>query len=278
MTFALDHVVINVLFDMDRAADLMSRLGFTLTPRGYHSLGSINHLMMFEGDYLELIGLPSGTDVLRKDVLESPRGLDGLVFKANDIDATGRTLRESGLAMLEPRSFSRPVTIDGVEHLAGFRTVRTAPELFEAGRVYYCQHFTPELVWHRPWMSHANGVSTLRELVVVTSNIEVVAPLYAKAAHATAEKQGDDWAIALSGGFRITLTSPARYRARYGEHAVEAVGRDSFFGAIVLETSEVEHLRGLAASIPDARIGMTDHSLTLLVPLLNTLFEFCKPR
>jgi hypothetical protein len=278
MTFALDHVVINVLFDMDRAADLMSRLGFTLTPRGYHSLGSINHLMMFEGDYLELIGLPSGTDVLRKDVLESPRGLDGLVFKANDIDVTERTLRESGLAMLESRSFSRPVTIDGVEHLARFRTVRTAPKLFEAGRVYYCQHFTPELVWHRPWMSHANGVSTLRELVVVTSNIEADAPLYAKAAQATAEKQGDDLAIALSGGFRITLMSPARYRACYGEHAVEAVGRNSFFGAIVLETSEIEHLRGLAASIPDARIGMTDHSLILLVPLLNTLFEFRKPR
>ena len=129
MTFALDHLVINALFDMDRAADLMSRLGFTLTPRGYHSLGSINHLVMFEHDYLELIGLPSGTDVLRKDVLESPRGLNGLVFQASDIDACQRRLRDSGLDMLEPQSFSRPVTIDGVEHLARFRTVRTAPEL-----------------------------------------------------------------------------------------------------------------------------------------------------
>ena len=62
-----DHVVINVLFDMDRAAALMSQLGFSLTPRGYHSLGSINHLAMFDDDYLELVGLPSGTDVLRKD-------------------------------------------------------------------------------------------------------------------------------------------------------------------------------------------------------------------
>src|ERR1700760_1828059 len=131
MTFALDHAVINVLFDMDRAAAVMSQLGFTLTPRGFHSLGSINHLMVFENHYLELIGLPSGTDILRKDVLESPRGLDGLVFKGDDV------------AMLEPQSFSRPVTIDGLECLARFRTARTGPELFAAGRVYYCQHFTP---------------------------------------------------------------------------------------------------------------------------------------
>src|SRR5579871_1007405 len=273
MTFALDHIVINVLFDMDRAAALMSQLGFTVTPRGYHSLGSINHLMMFEHDYLELIGLPSGTDVLRKDVLESPRGLDGLVFKSNDIEASERTLRESGLAMLEPRSFSRPVTMDGVEHLARFRTVRTAPELFAAGRVYYCQHFTPELVWHRPWMSHANDVSALRELVVVTSNAEADGSLYAKAAQSPVERRGEDLIITLSGGFRLTLMSPPRYRDRYGEQCVEADGRQSFFGAIVLEAPDLERLRGLAASIPDARIAATDHSLTVLVPFLNTLFE-----
>src|SRR5438128_1659624 len=39
----LDHVVINARDDMDRAADIYRRLGFTLTERGYHSLGSTNH-------------------------------------------------------------------------------------------------------------------------------------------------------------------------------------------------------------------------------------------
>ncbi len=163
MTFALDHVVINALFDMDPAAALMSQLGFTLTPRGFHSLGSINHLMVFEGHYLELVGLPLETEILRRDVAESPLGLNGLVFQASDIDACISQLRDSGLTMLEPQSFSRPVTIDGVEQLARFRTTRTAPELFEAGRVYYCRHYTPELIWHRPWMSHANGCSGLSE-------------------------------------------------------------------------------------------------------------------
>jgi hypothetical protein len=274
MTFALDHVVINTLFDMDRAAALLSKLGFTLTPRGYHSLGSINHLVMFEHDYLELIGLPSGTDVLRKDVLESPHGLNGLVFQAEDVDACQRALRDSGLAMLEPQSFSRPVTIDGVEHLARFRTVRTAPELFEAGRVYYCQHYTPELVWHRPWMSHSNGVRALSELVVVTSNIEIDAPRYAKAAQSTAERRGEDWTIVLSGGFRLTLISPARYRERYGERCVEANGRRSFFGAIMFNTLESARIRDLASSIPDLRVGTAQASLAVLIPFLNTLLEF----
>ena len=186
MTFALDHLVINVLFDMDRAAALMSQLGFTVTPRGHHSLGSINHLIVFEGHYLELIGLPSGTDALRRDVLESPRGLNGLVFQSGDVDSSLRALRNSGLTMLEPQSFPRPVVIDGIEQIARFRTIRTAPELFEAGRLYYCQHFTPELVWHRSWMSHANGCHGLSELVVVTSAMEADVARFAKAAQGQA--------------------------------------------------------------------------------------------
>ncbi len=278
MTLALDHVVINTLFDMDRAAELMSRLGFTLTPRGYHSLGSINHLVMFEYDYLELIGLPSGTDVLRKDVLESPRGLNGLVFQASDIDACQRMLRDSGLDMLEPQSFSRPVTIDGVEHLARFRTVRTAPELFKAGRIYYCQHYTPELVWRRPWMSHPNGVRALSELVIVTSDPEADVPRYAKAAQAPSERQGDDGTIMLPHDFRVSLISPAQYRERYGEQCVEADGRHSFFGAIVFDARELGRMRDLASSTPDLRVGTDETSLAVLIPFLNTLLEFRERR
>jgi hypothetical protein len=275
MSFALDHVVINVLFDMDRAAALMSRLGFTLTPRGYHSLGSINHLMMFEGHYLELVGLPSSTDVLRKDVLESPRGLNGLVFQADDIDKCLGQLRNSGLAMLEPQSFSRPVTIDSVEHLARFRTVRTAPELFEAGRVYYCQHYTPELVWHRPWMSHPNGCQGLSELVVVSTDIETDVACYAKAAQAGAQRLGEEaWTIELADGFRITLISPALYRERYGACCVETDGRRSFFGAIVFKAPDIAHIRDLASSVPEARVETSESSLAMLIPILNSLLEF----
>jgi len=279
MTFALDHLVINVLFDLDRAAATMSQLGFTLTPRGYHSLGSINHLMVFEGHYLELIGLPSAAEILRKDVLESPRGLNGLVFQANDIDICLGKLRQSGLAMLEPQSFSRPVTIDGVEWLARFRTVRTAPELFEAGRVYYCQHYTPELVWHRPWMAHANGCSGLSELVVVTDAIEADASRYAKAAQTHVETRGSEIrTIDLARGFRLTLMSPARYLERYGERGVDGNGRHSFFGAVVLKTTDLGSARGFASSIPELRVVESANSLLLLVPFLNTLLEIRSDR
>jgi hypothetical protein len=279
MTFPLDHVVINALFDMDPAAALMSQLGFTLTPRGFHSLGSINHLIVFEGHYLELVGLPLATDVLRRDVLESPRGLNGLVFQAGDVDTCLGQLRDSGLIMLEPQSFSRPVTIGGIEQLARFRTARTAPDLFEAGRVYYCQHYTPELVWRRQWMSHANGCSGMSELVVVTAAIETDMSRYAKAAQHPAEnRESDVWTIDLTDAFRITLMSPGRYRERYGELCVDADDRNSFFGAVVFRTPDVGRIRDLAAPVSELRSGTGEHWLTMLVPFLNTLLEFRSDR
>ena len=75
----LDHVVVNVHDRMDEAAALYARLGFTLTPRGTHSLGSINHLAIFGTDYLELIGTPEGGGA-RQDILGWPMGLNGLVW------------------------------------------------------------------------------------------------------------------------------------------------------------------------------------------------------
>src|SRR5580692_2114904 len=70
----LDHVVVNVRDRIDEAAETYCRLGFTLTPRGYHTLGSINHLAMFGTDYLELIGVPEGASSGRLGLLDFPAG------------------------------------------------------------------------------------------------------------------------------------------------------------------------------------------------------------
>src|ERR1044072_9746408 len=88
----LDHEAINARDDMDRAADAYRRVGFTLTERGYHSLGSINHLAMFGTDYLELIAVPKGATTGRMDLLNFPFVLNGLVFGSHDFAVTYESL------------------------------------------------------------------------------------------------------------------------------------------------------------------------------------------
>ena len=105
----LDHVVINARDDMDRAAEIYRKLGFTLTPRGYHSLGSMNHLAMFGTDYLELIAVPKNATTGRLDLLNYGIGLNGLVFGSEDSAITYAELEKAGLPFDPPSEFTRPV-------------------------------------------------------------------------------------------------------------------------------------------------------------------------
>ena len=249
MTFALDHVVINTLFDMDRAAALMAQLGFTLTPRGYHSLGSINHLMMFEHDYLELIGLPSGTDKLRKDVLESPRGLNGLVFKVSDADATAaRSARQ------------RPCDARAAEFFeAGDHRRRRASRALSYGsRRAGTVRGRPRLLL--PALYAGTGLASPVDVASQCCSRlerngdrdlerrESTSRVMPRPLNRLPERQGDDWIDRIARRFRLTLISPARYRERYGELGVEADGRDSFFGAIVLDAPDLKRIGDLASA------------------------------
>src|SRR5260370_19152263 len=99
----LDHVVIDVRDRMDEAAQTFAALGFNLTPRGHHTLGSMNHLAMFATDYLELLGLgPEGAN--RPELAPFPVGLNGLVFKTEDADAVHAHAAGAGLGMQDRKS------------------------------------------------------------------------------------------------------------------------------------------------------------------------------
>ena len=117
----LDHAVINVRFEMDKATTLFEKLGFSLTPRGYHSHGSINHLMIFGDDYLELIGIPEKKEIERKDLIDAPLGINGIVFKTNDIEDIHSRLKAVGFHGDPPKAFGRPVEVDGENKEAQFR-------------------------------------------------------------------------------------------------------------------------------------------------------------
>ena len=203
----LDHVVINVLRDMDDAAALFAALGFQLTPLGRHSFGSINHLMMTPGAYLELVGVPE-TGLQRQDVLESPFGLNGLVLASRDAAATFAELSAAGLPIESPVAFFRPVTIDGRIEEARFRTVRFPTDTFPAGRVYYCEHLTPDLVWHEPWLTHPNGFCGIDGLRVASPDPEADAARFAAACRTQAERSQDGWRIPLGNADLHVVAGP----------------------------------------------------------------------
>src|ERR1700751_157186 len=152
-------------------------LGFRLTPRGRPTLASVNHLAMFETDYLELLGFPQDGET-RPEITRFPKGLNGLVFKTADADLVHREAAAAGLPVLLVQSFSRPVALGAETRDARFRTTRLDPDQVAMGRGYFCEHLTPNLVWRPEWQTHPTTACAIAQVVVATPDPQRTAVLF----------------------------------------------------------------------------------------------------
>lgn len=234
----LDHVVIDVRDRMDEAVGVFAGLGFQLTPRGHHTLGSMNHLMMFATDYLELLGFGEG-GANRPELLPFPVGLNGLVFKTADADATYTHAAAAGLPILPVQAFSRPVALDGKMQDARFRTTRLDPGKIAMGRVYFCEHRTPELVWRPEWQSHPNGARALIRVVVATPDPPASAELFQDLFGQAAVKMTDPGrALPMQSG-SVVLRTPEAVAAEFGAAAADPAGRREYLAALELAVASL---------------------------------------
>ena len=236
----LDHVVVNVRDQIDAGADTYRRLGFTLTPRGYHTLGSMNHLAMFGTDYLELIAAPPG-DTRRPDVLGTPFGLNGLVFGTEDSAAVFSALTEAGVPCGQPMEFSRPVTLDdGTSGDATFRTVTLTPGTVAAGRVYFCHHFTRGLVWRDEWRHHANGTVAVARAVIASQNPSASRLVFGQMFGADAVREIPGGCSLIVGMSRFDVLTHEALVNQFGEAAPSRDGRAEFMAALTFRTRSLD--------------------------------------
>lgn len=271
----IDHVAINVHYRVDRAEMALRDLGFHVTERGHHSLGSINHLMVFDNDYLELVGLPAETmqeTPRRPEIAETCAGINGLVFKTSSTNDVFARLQELGMAGDPPKSFSRPVELANGTIDALFRTVKVRSDVFPGYRVYFCEHHTPEVVWRSEWQDHRNGATSIAEFVIVSEDSVRVAQDFANILSVDAINSGGVSAIKLDGAF-LSFLSPAAYQKRYGSLASSTDERPFMFGAVVIRTTDLAAARQFASDAKLRSAGNGDR-LVIYEPSLDSVIEF----
>lgn len=210
----IDHVVIAVR-DLDRAQESYARLGFTLTPRGFHTLGSANHCIMFGSDYVELLSLPHQHPAMRyyADYLARGEGLAAVALASADADAAYAELAADGIEADAPLDFSRPVRLAEGEREAAFRIVQLAPAQTPGCRSFVCQHRTRELVWRPEYQTHALGATGLAALAVVAEDPVGAAGEYARLFDSRPQKI-DEGLLVPSGSAPIAIGSRWRIGRR----------------------------------------------------------------
>ncbi len=241
----LDHVVVMVK-DLDRAADDWRSLGFTLSPRGTHSahLGTGNYTIMFDADYVELLGVLHETplnEASRAFLTRRGEGIERAAFTTHDAAAGVRALLAKGLAATGPIEFGRPVELPGGGQGRAEFSVFHWPAAEQPGgmRIFACQHRTRDTVWVPQLQHHAN---TARRIL----RLEVLATNPAEAARHLADLI-DGAAVVDSSGIARVASAPGRgeflflthdaFRARHGAAAGGALP-DQGAAALVLGVAD----------------------------------------
>ncbi|HTU53568.1 MAG TPA: VOC family protein [Acetobacteraceae bacterium] len=249
---ALDHLVLDVGEDLDAAASTYRDLGFHLTDRGHHTLGSSNHLAMFATNYLELLspGPPGGT--IRPELAGFPPGLNGLVFATDDADARHRDLQARGVDVREPQSFSRPVTLaDGTTRDARFRTTHLSRSEVPFGRLYFCRHFTRDLVWRPEWQRHPNGAREIAGIMISADEPAAVASLFTRMFGVEPARSGAG--LSFSAGATALEILPREEAARQlGDAMPDSANRPAFIALIRLKTASLRQARESIATTASA--------------------------
>ncbi|WP_255474943.1 VOC family protein [Pusillimonas sp. ANT_WB101] len=193
-----DHLVLMMRDQLMERAPHFEQDGYRLTELSVHNLGSINRLIPLDTTYIELLGWPAGKPPARKEIAEQPLGLDALVFKTENAQATFERLREEGFEVNPVLRLERPLIFQGKQHLAQFDTVRFSAQPVAGLRMYFCQHLTPEFVWNEDAIRHDNGAKSLDHIVIEASDAQAVAAQLGKVANAEAKAQDDGtYVIAL---------------------------------------------------------------------------------
>jgi hypothetical protein len=264
----LDHVVVNVRDRIDAGLETYRRLGFTMTPRGYHTLGSINHLAILGSEYLELIAAAPG-ETRRAEILAAPFGLNGLVFGTENSASVYAALHEAGVPVEPPLEFSRPVELADGPRDATFRTVRLTPGTVPAGRIYFCHHFTRDLVWRDEWRHHANGAIGVARAVIAARDPSVLGRLFTRMFGEDAVRRsgiGCSLAVGLSQFDVVTTDALVR---EYGDAAPAADGRDDYMAALTIRTRSLD--RAAAALAAGQIRGVRREPDRIVVPAAEAL-------
>jgi glyoxalase-like protein len=261
----IDHVIIAV-GDLERARIGWERLGFTPTPRGRHlQKGTGNYCIMFERDYLELMGVvdPRQDTGGLAEFLVHGEGPRGLAFATRAGDDTAPALARQGLHPTAARDLTRQLELPEGTVLPRFKLVSLPPEETPDLMSFICQHLTPELVRRPEWLRHANAVVGIAGVVVLVEATKPLAAAYEKL-FPTGVTLTDEVLTVHAGAHRITFATRDDFAALYPEieltqrRPLPAVAALRFLSRDLAAT--VDHLVRWHVAYEEARDG------TILVP------------
>jgi len=181
MPRGLDHIV-HAVRDLDAAAELYRRAGFTVGARNRHPWGTHNQLIQLPGFFIELLtvaepeklgseGFSALFGTFNRLFLKGHEGLSFLMLESQDAAADAAQFRAAKIAVSDVLHFeregSRP---DGGKVKVGFSLAFARDARAKGIGFAACQQHFPENFWNPAFQRHANTASGVAGAVLVAEN------------------------------------------------------------------------------------------------------------
>jgi len=175
----IDHAV-HCVHDLDEAAALYERIGFTLTPRASHPWGTDNRLVQFRDTFIEILTVAAPERIVEpesggfefgaynRDYLRAREGMSMLALKGTDGEGDARDFAGLGLSPRPAFRFERGARLpDGAEVTVAFTLAFAVDAGMPEAVFFTCQQSAPEHFWKPAYQAHENGATALAEAVMI---------------------------------------------------------------------------------------------------------------
>jgi Glyoxalase-like domain len=160
---------------------LYRRVGFTVGARNRHPWGTDNHIVQFQGSFVELISVgapelivpPSAGSfsfgAFTRDFLARDEGLSMLVLEGEGAAADVAAFQKAGIGHYDKFDFEREAKRpDGSTVRVAFSLAfATDPRAPDTG-YFTCQQHYPENFWNPAFQNHPNGASAIAGVTMVS--------------------------------------------------------------------------------------------------------------
>lgn len=182
MPHGLDHIV-HAVRDLDAAAEMYRRAGFTVGARNRHPWGTHNRIVQLKNCYIEILEVaepekipPHGErsfsfGAFNRDFLGFREGFSMLILNSSNAVEDARSFEAAGIGGFEVFDFAREgAKPDGTPVKLAFSLVFAHDKASPGVRFAVCQHHFPENFWDPAFQIHASGVGAVPGVAMVADN------------------------------------------------------------------------------------------------------------
>jgi catechol 2,3-dioxygenase-like lactoylglutathione lyase family enzyme len=243
----LDHLVLPSR-NIDAQAAFYAKLGFQVGARNQHPWGTENHIVQFDGNFLELITVREGATPpphaprqfsfgghVAHWLEQSGDGMSMLVLDSNDAKADARFFQQNGLGDFESFNFARKAKRpDGSETQVAFTLSFCQTKVMPALSFFVCQQHYPENFWNASMQRHPNGVTGIQRVIITHYQPQECLVFLTEFSGGKASEDSNSISIETKHGLMSVMT-PQEFSARYADAPITSASGQGRFAAVVFD-------------------------------------------